>query len=158
MAEDKEKKYVKIGTRCKFNDGSLYFEFGYIPGCPGIDGWGCICFKDEEIYINEPDEICYMSESNFFNSFDEDLHRFIGHTVTPAIAFSHTPKSGCWTHNDILRRCENIVKLVPAYKNLNPEELAHRVFLAAIWTLDSDIDNTFTKEAIKLAEEMGENT
>lgn len=154
MEENNQREYVKIGKRYKMANGNEVYEWGGIPDCPGIEGWGCICFKDEEIFLNEPDEICYMSESNFFNSFEEDLPRFIVHTIMPETRFSRTKESGCWTANDFIRDSRNFVKYVPAYHNLDPVELAHRVFLAATWTMRKETRNFFAQEAAKMLEEQ----
>jgi hypothetical protein len=64
-----------------------------------------MCFKDEEIYLNRPDEICYIPESTFIDC-DKDDNGSIS---------SDDAEFGGYSHNSILDLCdgnENLAKVV----------------------------------------------
>lgn len=133
-------KPIKIGKRNKMR-GYIAFECDAIPGCPGVDGWGCMCFKDEEIFWNEPDEVCYVAECEFLNSFEEDQRRWCSFNLYPQTEFASRGLTA-WSKNDIIAQCKKFLKYNTYYK-LDLEEFAYRVFCEATWTLPTYNDDTF---------------
>lgn len=134
--EEEKTDYIKIGKRYEIRDHFTY-ECGLIPGCPGIDGWYCMCFKDEEIFLNEPKEICYITECMFVNSFDENLQRWITFDLYPKLRDCYG--ESIWSHDSIIDTCKLAARSLPEF-HFSLEEFAYRVFKEATWTLNSGAD------------------
>lgn len=130
--EENKRKYIKIGKRYWIRD-HYAFESDLIPGTPDIlQGTGmCRCFKDEEVFWNEPDQVCYICEGAFndfglndwhvVNILDDgiDVHMF--HTIA-------------WTRNQIEEWCMKWLKKHPSYV-INLDDFTYQVFLEANWNL-----------------------
>lgn len=129
MAEDKEKKYIKIGARYPYK-GHWCYASSYIPNC---DMEGERCFKDEEIYWKEPDEICYIG-SSAFTDWDLDVPFRIIHIANDFDRNVYY-KPVAFSHNDIVEKAKTFLKDNPSFKSILPEDLAYRVFLKAQWAL-----------------------
>lgn len=92
---DLRPNYVKTGKIETFEEKR--YLYGYTS-----DG---MCFKDEEVYLNRPDEICYIPESTFIDC-DKDDNGSIS---------SDDAEMGGYSHNSILDLCdgnENLAKIV----------------------------------------------
>lgn len=151
MAENEKKNYIKIGKRYKVKEG-MAFECGLLPKKGNFQAY---CFKDEEVYLNEPDEICYVDDLSFHKWFDliyngkiseeeeemaiencenDELQIFIWDEERRT---SGLYKTSVLTHKSILAKCVEFLRKNPEY-NLDPEDLAYRVFL--------DIDSALITE------------
>lgn len=133
-------KPIKIGKSYQMSNCTT-FECAGIPGCPGVDGWGCMCFKDEDIFWNAPDEVCYVAESAFLNSFDEDQRRWANFSLFPQTKSAYMGVMA-WSHNLIVEECKKFLKFNPQY-DINIEEFAYRVFCDATWNLPAYNDLSF---------------
>lgn len=134
---EEKNDYIKIGYYHLRNNGNKTYACAPIPGCPGVEGWGCMCFKDEEIFLNEPQEVCYIAECMFLNSFDEDLQRWCLFEIGEKI--KHCYGEATWTHDELLEA--SIAYLKKTNLPISPEELAYRVFCDATWSLHATPDS-----------------
>lgn len=125
-----KKNYIKIGVRCRYK-GYTSYEAGTSPNFNGWDGKHSLCFKDEEIYLNEPDEYCFISEAAFINYFEDGMPVFKMAVLEDNIKDTWHKSFG-WTHNDILEGCREFFKIFPEYSHLDTETLAYEVFRKAI--------------------------
>ncbi len=125
-----EKKYLKIGKRYQIRD-YYTFEHGYCPEWDIIGDCAGVCFKDEEIFFNEPDEVCYVPETAFIDRFENLL------PVFRALADA-TPGQWGWTANMFRAECEKFLISHPSF-NLDVDEFAHRLFLETTRVVDTSM-------------------
>lgn len=145
MAEDKEKKYIKIGKRYKTQKGWA-FECGLLP----LNGvFQSYCFKDEEVYTNEPDEVCYVDDLCFRKWFDLVIRGEISKDEEEEVfekcendelktfvweGSDHEKEiygSAVWSHKSLLVKSTEFLKKNPRYAAVDPEQLAYKVFVDA---------------------------
>lgn len=140
--EKKEKKYLKIGKRGEVSRGTIY-ECEYVPEWDVVgDGFmGCVAFKDEEIFLYQPDEICYMTEVCFSNNFEPGLPRWKTVVVEPPRESTLYTTPWAWTANEIKAECEKFLQKNPNFR-FDIDEFAHYFFLksTALIDLSSKID------------------
>ena len=145
MAEDKEKKYIKIGKRYEIKEG-MAFECGLLPKVANLQEF---CFKDEEVYLNEPNEICYVDDLCFHKWFDlvyngqiseeeeEEVFEHCENDELQVFVWDKNRKASglydeaVWSHKSILKKCASFLKKNPHYAPIDPEDLAYKVFLDA---------------------------
>lgn len=171
MTEEK-KDYIKIG-RCYEINGGMAFECGHDPNAK-VDA--DVCFKDEEIFINNPDGVCFIEELSFHKWFDlvyngkvsedeeEEIFEKCEHDELQIFIWDEERISSglyneaVWTHNSILEKCVEFLRKHPNYK-LDPEDLAYKVFMDARscikptpWFKGSPLEepDSFTAAAIAL--------
>lgn len=132
MEEEKtEKKYLKIGKRYEVRD-HYTFERGYVPEWDLIGDGAGVCFKDEEIFFNEPDEVCYVPEAAFVDGF-EDLKPVFLATA------DETPGPWGWTANMFREECKKFLVSHPKFQ-LDVDEFAHRLFLETTRVVDTSME------------------
>ncbi len=128
--EEKKKDYIKIGKRYRIRDHFTY-EHGYVPEWDLTNsGQGSICFKDEEIFLNEPDEVCYICECAFLNGYENDAPSWC--TISTG-AFTEQPLG--WTANQIREECRKFLLSHPRFR-LDVDEFAHYYFTVMTWEFD----------------------
>lgn len=134
--EKKEKKYLKIGRRYELSRGVAY-ECEYVPEWDVVgDGFmGCVAFKDEETFLNQPNEICYMTEVCFTNSFEPEAPRWRTAVVEPPRENTLYTTPWAWTANEIKAECEKFLQKNPSF-HLDVDEFAHYFFLKSTSMID----------------------
>lgn len=162
---EEEKKYLKVGKRWRTKDHYCY-QCGYVREWDIVgDGlMGCVAYKDEEVFLKEPDEICYMTEVCFHNSFETELQRWIIVAVMPPREKSLYTTPWAWTANELKKECEKFLKRNPKF-DFDLDEFTHFFFLksAALIDLSNDIDPltssvSLLEAALELKKQKDEKT
>lgn len=144
--EEEKKKYIKIGKRYWIRD-----HYTYMHGCvPEWDltnsGQGCNCFKDEEVFLTEPDEVCYICECAFLDSYENEAPRWC---MISTGAFTEKPMG--WTANEMKEECQKFLISHPKF-SLDVDEFTHYYFKVMTWEFDkSEVIDPWTS-AVSLLE------
>ena len=134
---EEDNKYIKIGKRYVTNSGYSY-ECGYVREWDVVgDGFmGCVAFKDEEIFLNEPDEICYIPEPAFSEAFSyEEGPRWHLVTLDKPREESLYRKPWSWTANELRELCSNFLHKHPSFK-FDLDEFTHFFFKSITSLID----------------------
>ena len=115
---EENNKYIKIG-KCYTTNGVKSYECGYVREWDVVgDGYmGCVAFKDEEVFLKEPDEICYIPEFAFSECRPQGEGPY-WHLVTLDSPREESiyKKPWSYTANELRELCADFLRTHPRFK------------------------------------------